>query len=299
MSLIVGGSVALDTLETPHGRADRVFGGSASYFAYAASFLTKASLVGVIGHDFPDEYLKVLEGRGISLAGLERSPKPTFSWHGKYHENMNNRDTLHVDLSIFEGWQVKVPSVLQNADTVCLANMSPKQQLMLLQQCKNPRFVVADTMNLWIEIERDALFDVIRASHLFILNDEEARQLTENDNLIVAGKSLLKRGPRYVVVKKGEHGALLIAKEGTYSIGAYPLEKVFDPTGAGDCFAGGLAGYLDKTGDLSFKGVKEALLAGTTAASFCVEDFSFHRLRKLTDQEFNARLAALRTHVTL
>lgn len=299
MTLLVGGSVALDTLDTPHGRAERVFGGSASYFAYAASFMTQVSLVGVIGHDFPQEYLKVLEGRGISLEGLERSPKPTFSWHGRYHENMNNRDTLHVDLSIFEDWLVKVPPTLQDADTVCLANMSPRQQLILLKQCRKPRFVVADTMNLWIEIEREALFDVIRSSDLFILNDEEARQLTELDNLIVAGRSLLMRGPRYVVVKKGEHGALLFAKEGTYSIGAYPLEKVFDPTGAGDCFAGGLAGYLDKTGDLSFKGVKEALLAGTTAASFCVEDFSFHRLRKLTDKEFNSRLADLRTHVTL
>jgi len=299
MSILVGGSVALDSIESPFGKVENVLGGSASYFAYAASFLTKVHLVGIIGEDFPQKYREILEDQQVDLSAIEVSDKPTFNWSGKYHEDMNIRDTLHVDLSIFEDYKVNVPENLTTCETLCLANMSPQHQLQMIEACTDAKFILADTMDLWINIERDNLEKVAAKVDLLILNDSEAKMWTEEDNIIKAGKKLLEYGPTYVCIKKGEHGATLFKGDEYFVVGAYPLEEVNDPTGAGDCFAGGLAGYLDNKNDYSFASLKEALLVGTTAASFCVEDFSFHKLIEATPQHFENRLKRCRECVSL
>lgn len=300
MAILVGGSVALDSIESPFGKVEKVLGGSASYFAYAASFLTDVHLVGVVGEDFPKKYREVLEDQKVDLSALEISDKPTFNWSGKYHDDMNLRDTLHVDLSIFENYRVNVPDKLKSIETLCLANMSPSHQLQLIEACPDAKFVLADTMDLWINIERENLEKVASKVDLLILNDSEAKLWTGEENIILAGKKLLEYGPKFVCIKKGEHGATLFSEDDEYFVlGAYPLEKVNDPTGAGDCFAGGLAGYVDKNKDYTFKGIKEGLLVGTTAASFCVEDFSFHKLVSATPQHFDNRLERCRECVSL
>jgi sugar/nucleoside kinase (ribokinase family) len=291
MSLLVVGSVAFDSIDTPHGKVERVLGGSGTYLSYAASLYTDVRLIGVVGDDFTDEHMSVLKKRGIDLSGLKRVKGKTFFWHGRYFSDMNERETLKVDLNVFGEYEPELPEKFRDSEYVFLANARPALQMKVREQLKKPRLVFCDTMDLWIETKRDELVKLLGMVDGVVLNDGEARKLTENKcpTLIAAGRRIMGMGPRYVIIKKGEHGALLLAKEGVFATAAYPLEHVFDPTGAGDTFGGGVLGYLAKTGDLSFENLKKAIIHGTIVASFTVEKFSLDRLKEIGQRDLEKR----------
>jgi sugar/nucleoside kinase (ribokinase family) len=284
VSLLVVGSVALDTIETPFGSVKEALGGSAVYISAAASYFTNPiRLVGVVGGDFPKEHIKFLESRQIDVDGLQIVEKgKTFRWGGKYHYDLNVRDTLFTDLNVFQKFDPKIPSTFKSSVYVCLGNIDPILQLQVLNQINKPRLVVGDTMNYWIETKPKELMKTMKSMDVIIVNDSEARLLTHEPNLIKAAKKIIRMGPRIIIIKKGEHGAMLVTEETIFSAPAFPLETIFDPTGAGDSFAGGFIGWLARTDDLSAENLKRAVVYGSTLASFCVEKFSVDGLRDLS-----------------
>ena len=287
-SILVVGSVALDTVKTPFGEAKEVLGGSATFFSYAASFFANVNLVGVVGEDFPPSCIELLRSRNIDLRGLEIKKGKTFRWSGVYKNDLNERDTLSLALNVFEDFHPLLPPGLRECPYVFLANIDPELHLEVIEQIKDQRLIVCDTMNIWIENKRQALLKTLRLIDILFLNDSEARQLTGEANLIKAGKEILKFGPKSVIIKKGEHGVMYISPNSFFTIPAYPLESVCDPTGAGDSFAGGFLGYLAKEGG-DEKKIRQALVYATIIASFTVEDFSLERLKHVTDKEIEKR----------
>jgi sugar/nucleoside kinase (ribokinase family) len=290
--LLVVGSVALDTVETHTARREEILGGAACYACTAASFFTRPRLVGVVGSDFPVAHEEFLRSRGIDVAGLERAPGRTFRWAGRYAADFNTRTTLDTQLNVFEHFAPKLPAAFAESPFVFLANIDPVLQLGVLEQVKRPRFSACDTMNFWIGGKRDALLRVLERVDMLLLNDEEARQLSGRHSLPAAARAIAELGPKVVVVKRGDAGALLFQGSEVFAAPAFPLDDVADPTGAGDSFAGGLLGYLAATGDTSPEGVRAALVAGTVLASFCVEDFSLDRFRTLDQAQIRSRTAA-------
>lgn len=288
--LLIVGSVALDSVETPSGRVDNALGGAATYSSVAASLFAPVHLVGVVGEDFPKEHLEFLESRGIDLAGLQIvEGGNTFRWKGDYNEDLNQAVTHETQLGVFEHFKPELPTHYQEADFVFLANINPSLQLSTLEQVNEPKLVVCDTMNLWINIAREQVFEVFKKVDVAVLNDGEAHMLTECDNTIVAGRKLLELGPRAVIIKKGEHGALMFSAEGIFSAPSYPIEEVVDPTGAGDSFAGSFTAYLASTGDLSYENLKRAVVYGGAVASVTVQDFSLNSLKALSKEQAQER----------
>jgi sugar/nucleoside kinase (ribokinase family) len=289
MSLVVVGSIAIDTLETPTGRAPDVLGGAATYFSVAASFFGPVRLVGVVGEDFPKHELDWLGSRGVDLTGVEVRPGRSMRWTGRYHEDMNVRDTLSFEANVFERFSPALPPLYRNTPFVFLANIAPALQARVLDQVQAPRLVGADTMNLWIETARGELDALLKRVPLLMINDEEARLLSGERNMVRAARSILAMGPESVMIKRGEYGVLYFSGESVFAVPAYPLEEVFDPTGAGDTFAGGVMGYLASCGDLSPAGIRRAIVYGSVLASFTVEAFSLERLRTLTREDIDRR----------
>ncbi len=299
MSIIIGGTIAIDNVSTPTAAAENLLGGSAAYASLAASYFTQpAHLLGVVGYDYPEQHLKMLESRGVSLHGVERSESESFTWTGEYHENMNDRTTHRVGLNVLESWQVQVPEEIAGSRIVVPANMSPDNQIQMLDQCSAAeKFVVADTMDLWIEIANERLHEVLQRIDLLVINESEAREFAGTANLILAGELLLEKGPRYVVIKLGEFGSILFGPDGSmFKFHAWPLREIVDPTGAGDTFLGAMAGYLASLGgvDFSFEKIRDAILRGSILASFTCEDFSTRRLETVTEQEIEHRLTRLK-----
>lgn len=293
--VLMVGSVALDSVETPYGKVDRALGGAATFASVAASFWTPVQAVGVVGDDFDPAHLAFLVQRGVDTEGIEViAGGETFWWGGVYSADMNSRETLFTKLNVFEEFHPVLPAAYRQTPYLFLANIHPALQLDVLDQATGATFVGLDTMNLWIDITRDTLLQVIARTSAVFLNDEEARQLTGEANPVAAGLALLGLGPRLAVVKKGEHGALLFTAEGIFSAPGYPLERVFDPTGCGDCFAGGFMGYLAATEDLSEANLRRAVIYGSVVASYNAEDFSLDRLRTLTSDEIEARFEGFR-----
>lgn len=291
MSLLVVGSVAFDSVETPTARRDDVLGGSAVFFSYAAAYFTGVRLVGEVGEDWPDAHTKFLEERKIDASGLRVvGGAKTFRWRGKYLPNMNDRETLEVHLNVFENFNPKLSDENRRSEFLFLANGSPKMQLSVLEQVANPKLAVCDTMDLWINIQRDDLLALLRRIDGIVLNDSEAKLLTGEENLVRAGHAVRKLGPKFVIIKKGEHGAMFFAEHETYVMPAFPTPDVVDPTGAGDSFAGGMMGYLASQGNFEPRTLKEAMAYGTVVASFNVEDFSLDRLRQIDRPEIDRRL---------
>jgi sugar/nucleoside kinase (ribokinase family) len=291
--LVIVGTVAFDAIETPFGKTDKILGGAATYIGLSASnFNVDSAAVSVVGSDFPQEYLDLLKNRQVNIEGIEIvKDGKTFFWSGKYHNDMNSRDTLATELNVLEHFNPIVPEDYKDAEIVMLGNLHPAlQQSVLNQMTKKPKLAILDTMNFWMDIALDDLLSVIKNVDVITINDEEARQLTGEYSLVVAARKIHEMGPKYVVIKKGEHGALLFNDDNVFYAPALPLEEVFDPTGAGDTFAGGFAGYLAKTGDISFENMKTAVIYGSTLASFCVEKFGTERMQHLTDKEIYKRL---------
>ncbi|HTK82875.1 MAG TPA: PfkB family carbohydrate kinase [Bacteroidota bacterium] len=291
MSLLVVGSLGIDTIETPFGKVENVLGGSATYISTAASyFVTPIRLVGVVGGDFTEEYIDFLESREIDMEGMQIVKEgKTFRWGGRYHYDLNIRDTLFTDLNVFEHFNPVIPPAYRKTSCVCLGNIDPVLQLRVLEQIEKPKLVVGDTMNFWIKGKNAELKKTLKFVDVLVLNETEARQLTEEPNLVKAARGIMKLGPRIVIIKKGEHGALMLTENTVFSAPAYPLENIYDPTGAGDSFAGGFIGYLAKTDDFSDDSLKRAVIYGSTMASFCVERFSLDRLKDLTYLEIQDR----------
>lgn len=290
MSLLVVGSIAIDSVETPCGTADEVLGGSAVYFSYAASVFGDVRLVGAVGKDFPEEFHQALAERPVDLEGLEVLDGETFRWEGRYEGNMAQAETRDVKLNVFEDFQPDVPANFRDSEFVFLANGSPYTQMHVLDQMQSPRFALADTMNLWIENERDGLLQLMDRIDALILNDAEARQLSDEPNLLLAAQWICQEGPEYCIIKKGEHGSLLRGPEGVFVLPAFPSEDLTDPTGAGDSFAGGLMGYLASKGDVNMENLKQGLARGTVLSSFTLEDFSTGRLESVTSAEVDERM---------
>lgn len=297
MSLLVVGSTAFDTVETPHGTAVDCLGGSSTYFALAARLFTKVRLVSVVGQDFPAKHRQLLEANGIDLTGVETKPGKTFRWHGRYSADMNSRETIDVQLNTFGDFKPQVPAAFRDTPFVFLANGSPATQASVLDQMQAPRFCVADTMDLWIERERAGLLALLRRIDGLIVNDSEVKQLTGKTNLIQAGRACLALGPKLVIVKKGEHGSFVFSNFFHYALPAYPTETVVDPTGAGDSFAGGFMGYLANCNSISLWNMKRAVAYGTCAASLNVEGFGVQRLAEATLETLERRYQELQQFV--
>jgi len=291
MSLLVVGSLALDTIETPFDRAEKTVGGSATFISIAASyFIRPVRLVGVVGGDFPKSELDYLQSREIDIEGLQiKSDGKTFHWHGRYHYDLNTRESIRTELNVFADFDPEIPVPFRKSKYVCLGNINPELQKEVYLQMEAPKLVVADTMNFWIEGKYDALIDVLKYINVLVINDSEARELSGEFNLFRAARKIQGFGPYVVVIKKGEHGALLFYESDIFFAPAYPLETIYDPTGAGDSFAGGFTGYLAKTDDLSYENMKRAVIYGSTIASFCVEKFSIDGIRSLTQFEIQDR----------
>ena len=290
MSLLVTGSIGIDTVETPFGKVDDVIGGSAIYFAYAASFFTPVRLVGAVGEDCPEKIFNVFEGRAVDTSGLERRKgSNTFRWHGSYLKDMNEAMTLEVDLNVLAERAPKIPDSYLDSNYVFLANTHPALQQQMLSSLKQPKLVVADTMNLWITTEKNELLNLLKKIDGLVLNDGEARLLTDQKNLILAAREVLKMGPKFVVIKKGEHGCLLCTAKDTFVLPAFPADAVIDPTGAGDSFAGGMMGYLSTQGNTSPSTIKRALAFGTVVASYTIADFSLGGLQSTTREQIDER----------
>ncbi len=289
MSLLVVGSVAIDTLESPHGKAPDVLGGAATYFAVAASFFTPVQLVAVVGEDFPKHEIEWLRSRKIDLAGLEIQKGKSLRWTGRYHEDMNVRDTLSFEANVFESFSPDLPAAYRDTPFVFLANIAPKLQARVLDQVKSPKLVAADTMNFYIEGARADLDALLRRVPLLMINDEEARMISGERNMVLAARKILGMGPKSVMIKRGEYGVIYFSGDTIFSVPAYPLEQVFDPTGAGDTFAGGVMGYLASCGAVTPANLRKAIVYGSVVASFTVEQFSLERLRTLTREEIEAR----------
>lgn len=294
MSLLITGSIALDSVKTPLEEHHDLLGGSASYAGVAAGFFTDVNLVGIVGSDFPRPYLELYQKHRMNLDGLEIADGKTFRWSGEYEWDMNNRRTLSVALNVFEKFQPTLPASYRRTPYVFLANIAPQLQLHVLAQMERPRFVVADTMDLWLEIAREPLMELLKKIDCFILNESEARELMKETNLIKAGRGILKLGPKHVVIKKGEHGSLLFGDGHVFSAPAYPLEDLHDPTGAGDCFAGAFAGYLASVDRVDAGSLRNAVIYGSVIASFNVESFSLGRLQTLTPHDISQRYQIFR-----
>ena len=291
MTVLVVGSVALDSVETPFGKADNVLGGSGTFFSASASHPSPVQLVGVVGDDYPMEQLEPLRARGVDMAGLEQMAGRSFRWRGRYRHDLNSAETLETHLGVFSHFSPKIPAQFRSAPFVFLANIDPRLQLDVLRQVERPKLVACDTMNFWIESRRPDLMELIKHVDLITLNDGEARQLTDCTNLVKAARWIMERGPSIVIIKKGEHGAFLFKERSIFFAPAYPLEDVFDPTGAGDSFAGGFMGYVARTGDLSDENLRRAVVYGSAMGSFAVERFSVQRLLEITPADIAARVA--------
>ncbi|MBS1517704.1 MAG: sugar kinase [Bacteroidetes bacterium] len=285
MSLLVIGSLALDTIETPFGKAERTLGGSATFISTSASyFLKPVRLVGIVGYDFPKEEIDFLESKGIDISGLEISQTlKTFHWHGKYDFDLNTRESIVTELNAFEKFDPVISEKFRDSEYVCLGNLHPSIQKKVISQIDKPKLVMCDTMNFWIEGALKELVEILKLVNLLVINDSEARELTKEFNLVAAARKIMKMGPEILIIKKGEHGALLFTNDSIFSAPAYPLEEVFDPTGAGDTFAGGLMGWIAKTQDLSTENLKLAVIYGSTMASLAVEKFSLDGIRNLSN----------------
>lgn len=294
--LLIVGSVAFDEIETPFGKTDKILGGAATYIGLsAAQFDLESAIVSVVGGDFPKEYLQLLSQRNIDISSLEVvEDGKTFFWSGKYHNDLNSRTTLDTQVNVLADFKPVVPENFKSPDIVMLGNLHPQVQMDTLEQLNRPKLVILDTMNFWMDNTWDDLMKVISKVDVLTINDEEARQLTKEHSLVKAARKIESLGPKYVVIKKGEHGALLFHEDQIFFAPALPLEEVFDPTGAGDTFAGGFAGYLAYTRDTSFKNMKNAVIYGSTLASYCVEEFGTEKMQKLTKKEIHNRLEEFR-----
>ena len=294
MSILVVGSVALDTVETPFGRAEDALGGSATFFSAAASLFGSVQLVGVVGDDYPVDALAFLAERGVDLGGLEHARGESFRWAGRYAFDLNSRETLETRLGVFAEFQPKIPEEFRDAEWVFLGNIDPDLQMGVLDQVAAPRFVACDTMNLWIDLKRERLLELLKRVDLLLVNDAEARQLSGDFNLARAARWILERGPRYLIIKKGEHGAMLFTPHSVFFAPGFPLEEVFDPTGAGDAFAGGFMGHLAQCGRHDDGDLRRAVIYGSVLGSFAVERFSVERFRDLSVDEIEDRVRAFR-----
>ena len=297
MSLVVVGSMAFDAIETPFGKSDKIVGGAATYIAWSASNFTRPiKQLSVVGGDFPKEELKMLEARGVLMEGVQiKENEKSFFWSGRYHMDMNTRDTLETQLNVLGTFKPVLPDSYQDCEYLMLGNLSPSVQLSVVNQLKNkPKLVVLDTMNFWMETAMADLEKVLKRVDVLMVNDSEARQLSGQYSLVAAARTIMEMGPKYLVIKKGEHGALLFYKDKVFFAPALPLEVVFDPTGAGDTFAGGFIGHLVKTNDISFESMKSAIIIGSAMASFCVEKFGTIRLRELTKEDIDNRVQMFR-----
>lgn len=288
-NILVVGSVAFDSVETPFGKAENVLGGSGTYFSVAASYFSKVSLVAVVGEDFPDEHVKVLEDKGIDLEGLKKVPGETFRWKGRYEYDLNQAHTLETHLNVFSDFDPVIPDSYRQAPYVFLANIDPELQLKVLEQVESPKMVACDTMNFWIESKPEVLKKLFKSVDLIVINEGEAREFASDASLVKAARTILGYGAKVLIVKRGEYGALMFNGTSVFSAPAFPLEDIFDPTGAGDCFAGGLMGYLAQSDDLTEANIRKAIIFGSAMASFNVEAFSLHRLKELTEDEINER----------
>lgn len=293
MSLIAVGTMAYDAIETPFGKTDKIIGGSATYVAYAASnFIEPINQISIVGYDFSKDEMEALKKRGVSLEGVKIVPdKKSFFWSGRYHLDMNTRDTLVTDLNVLADFDPVVPESYQSSEFVMLGNLSPRIQISVIQQLKTrPKLIVMDTMNFWMESAMDDLREVLKMVDVLMVNDSEARQLSGQFSLVKAARKIMDMGPKYLIIKKGEHGALLFYGANVFFAPALPLEEVFDPTGAGDTFAGGFIGHIAKTKDISFENMKTAIIVGSAMASFCVEKFGPERLKEITKKDIGERI---------
>ncbi len=293
MSLVVVGSMAFDAIETPFGKSDKIIGGAGTYIAWCASNYTPVKQISVVGGDFPQAELDALTARNVNLEGVQiKKDEKTFFWSGRYHMDMNSRDTLETQLNVLGDFQPVVPESYQDCEFLMLGNLAPAVQLSVIEQLRNrPKLVVMDTMNFWMEIAMDDLKKTLAKVDVLMVNDSEARQLSGDYSLVRAAQTIMKMGPKFVIIKKGEHGALLFHEKKVFFAPALPLEEVFDPTGAGDTFAGGFIGHLAKTRDISFDNMKTAIIIGSAMASFCVEKFGTQRLREISKTEVDERLS--------
>jgi sugar/nucleoside kinase (ribokinase family) len=289
MSILVVGSVAIDSVETPHGEANDVVGGAATYFALAASYFCPVRLVAAVGSDFPASAVDLLQGRGVDLSGLERRAGTTLRWRGRYHEDMNVRDTLHLDLGVFADFNPRLPDAYRDSEHVFLANIDPVLQSAVLDQLAAPKLIGADTMNHWIEGSRPALERLLRRVGILVINDEEARMISGEHNIVRAARSILQMGPHTLLIKRGEYGVIQFSADSVFAVPAFPLEEVHDPTGAGDTFAGGFMGELARSRDNSERGLRRAIIYGSVLASFVVEKFGMARLRTLSHDDIERR----------
>ena len=298
MSLVIVGSLAFDTIETPIERRERIVGGSGTYASLAASFFTEPKVISVVGKDFPFEVIEFMKGRGVDMQGLEIREGKTFFWEGRYGADPNQRTTLRTDVNVFEDFKPKLNDAYRKADIFFLGNIDPDMQEDILAQVENPKMVAMDTIALWIETKGDTLLKTLEKVDVFFANDEEVKMLTGEKNLIKAGKKLLRFGPNLVVAKKGEHGALIIGQDMIFSVPAFPCEDVVDPTGAGDSFAGGFLGYLDRKGSMKNDDFRRAAVFGSVIASFVIEDFGIERLKTLSYKDIENRYNAFRNLVS-
>ncbi|MCC6545079.1 MAG: sugar kinase [Nitrospirae bacterium] len=285
MSLLVVGSVAFDSVKTPFGEREEILGGSATYFSTAASYFTSVNLVAVVGDDFPDQHISFLKSRGVNTEGLERQSGKTFRWKGEYGYQLNEANTLETHLNVFESFRPTLPESYRDSEVVFLANIDPELQSDVLRQVNSPEIIACDTMNFWISGKREALLNTLKNVDILIINDSEARQLAAEANLVKAASVIMSFGPKHVIVKRGEHGALMFNSKNVFAAPAYPLENVFDPTGAGDSFAGGFLGFLASTRNFNEENMRQAVIFGSVMASFVVEDFSLNRIRGLNFEE--------------
>ncbi|MBT0662847.1 bifunctional hydroxymethylpyrimidine kinase/phosphomethylpyrimidine kinase [Geobacter pelophilus] len=295
MGIVVVGTVAFDTVETPFGRGENVLGGSATYFSTSASFFTDVSLVAVVGEDFPDEHVQFLKSREINTDGLQRIPGKTFHWSGKYGYDLNEAQTLDTQLNVLMEFKPELPETYRDADYLFLANIDPDLQMEVLEQVRKPKVVACDTMNFWISSKPEALKKVLQKVDIVVINEGEARQFTGEANLVKAARQIIALGCKRLVVKRGEYGVLMFTPDSVFAAPAYPLEEVFDPTGAGDTFAGGFMGYLASTGNMTEEGIRQAIVFGSVMASFNVEDFSLDRMKRLDYREIEARYRSFKS----